>query len=208
MTKKKKKHNGLETWQKLALGALVIGTLGFVKVAYFSPVQEPVQQEPVQQEQPQKPEAAQQEDVPKAYVNVYFIGQNANKEEVYKVVKREYDSAKDETKLKYSIENLLKGPTAAEKAKGVYSEIPQGTRLISLEETPNKIVINLSGDFEQGGGTDGLYKRLYQLIKTANKNTVLDVYLYINGKQADVIGGEGIMLNQPLKSNSLDEQDQ
>lgn len=207
MTKKKKKNNGLETWQKVALGVLVIGTLGFVKVAYFSPVQEPVQQEQTQQEQPEKPEEVQQ-DVPKAYVNVYFIGQNANKEEVYKVVKREYDSTKGETKLKYSIENLLKGPSIAEQKKGIYSEIPQGTRLVSLEETPNKVVINLSGDFEQGGGTDGLYKRLYQLIKTANKNTVLDVYLYINGKQADVIGGEGIMLNQPLNSNSLDEQEQ
>lgn len=208
MTKKKKKNNnGVETWQKIALGALIIGTLGFVKVAYFSPVQESAQQEPVQQEQPQQPSDTEQ-DVPKSYVNVYFIGQNANKEEVYKVVKREYDSTKGETKLKYSIENLLKGPSAAEQAKGIYSEIPQGTRLLSLEETPNKIVVNLSGDFEQGGGTDGLYKRLYQLIKTANKNTVLNVYLYINGKQADVIGGEGIMLNQPLNSNSLDEQEQ
>lgn len=207
MTKKKKKNNGLETWQKIALGALIIGTLGFVKVAYFSPVQEPVQQEQPQQEQPEKPEETQQ-DVPKSYVNVYFIGQNANKEEVYKVVKREYDSTKGETKLKYSIENLLKGPSIAEQKKGIYSEIPQGTRLLSIEETPNKIVMNLSGDFEQGGGTDGLYKRLYQLIKTANKNTVLDVYLNINGKQADVIGGEGIMLNQPLNNKSLDEQEQ
>jgi spore germination protein GerM len=201
---KKKKNNGMENWQKAALALLVIGTLGFVKFAYFSPEKEPVQQEPTQQEQP-KPQEETSQDVPKSYVNVYFIGQNANKEEVYKVVKREYDSEKGETKLKYSIENLLKGPTALEQAKGVYSEIPQGTRLLSLEETPNKIIINLSGDFEQGGGTDGLYKRLYQLIKTANKNTVLDVYLYINGKQADVIGGEGIMLNQPLNSNSLDE---
>lgn len=207
MTKKKKKSKEMETWQKIALGALIIGTLGFVKVAYFSPVQESAQQEPAQQEQPQQPSDTEQ-DVPKSYVNVYFIGQNANKEEVYKVVKREYDSTKGETKLKYSIENLLRGPSAAEQAKGIYSEIPQGTRLLSLEETPNKIVVNLSGDFEQGGGTDGLYKRLYQLIKTANKNTVLNVYLYINGKQADVIGGEGIMLNQPLNSNSLDEQEQ
>lgn len=207
MTKKTKKNNGVETWQKVALGALIIGTLGFIKFAYFSPVQEPVQQEQPQQEQPEKPEEIQQ-DVPKSYVNVYFIGQNANKEEVYKVVKREYDSEKGETKLKYSIENLLKGPNIAEQKKGIYSEIPQGTRLLSIEETPNKIVINLSGDFEQGGGTDGLYKRLYQLIKTANKNTVLDVYLNINGKQADVIGGEGIMLNQPLNNKSLDEQEQ
>ena len=74
-----------------------------------------------------------------------------------------------------------------------------------MEETPNKVVINLSEDFEQGGGTDGLYKRLYQLIKTANKNTTLDVYLNINGKQVDVIGGEGIMINQPLNEKSLAE---
>lgn len=202
---KKKKNKGIENWQKVALVTLVIGTLGFIKFAYFSPVQEPVQQETAQ-EQPQQPQEEPVQDIPKAYVNVYFIGQNANKEEVYKVVKRPYDSTKGETKLKYSIENLLKGPSFAEQKKGIYSEIPQGTRLLSLEETPNKVVINLSGDFEQGGGTDGLYKRLYQLIKTANKNTVLDVYLYINGKQADVIGGEGIMLNQPLNGNSLDEQ--
>jgi spore germination protein GerM len=204
MTKKKKKSSGLETWQKVALGILVIGTLGFIKVAYFSPLSEPVQQEPAQQEEP-KPIEEPSQDVPKSYVNVYFIGQNANKEEVYKVVKRQYDSAKGETKLKYSIENLLKGPSAAEKAKGIYSEIPQGTKLLSLEETPTKITVNLSSDFEQGGGTDGLYKRLYQLIKTANKNTVLDVYLYINGQQVDVVGGEGIMLNQPLNNKSLDE---
>jgi len=201
---KKKKNNGITNWQKVALAALVIGTLGFVKIAYFSPNNEPVQQEPAVQEEP-KVQEEPSDDVPKSYINVYFIGQNANKDEVYKVVKREYDSAKGETKLKYSIENLLKGPTAVEKAKGIYSEIPQGTRLLSLEETPTKIIVNLSSDFEQGGGTDGLYKRLYQLIKTANKNTVLDVYLYINGKQVDVVGGEGIMLNQPLNSNSLDE---
>jgi len=205
MKKKKNKNNGLETWQKAALALLVIGTLGFVKVAFFPTSNEPVSQEPVQQEQPAQPKEEPYDDVPKSYVNVYFIGQNSNKDEVYKVVKREYDSEKGETKLKYSIESLLKGTTAVEKAKGVYSEIPQGTKLLSLEETPTKVIVNLSNDFEQGGGTDGLYKRIYQLIKTANKNTVLDVYLYIDGKQVDVIGGEGIMLNQPLNSNSLDE---
>lgn len=204
MTNKKKHKNGLETWQKVALAVLVIGTLGFVKIAFFTAPNEPVQQEPPQQEQTQQQEE-KSDDVPKSYISIYFIGQNANKEEVYKVVKREYDADKGETKLKDSIENLLKGPTDEEKAKGIYSEIPQGTKLLSLEETPTKIIVNLSGDFEQGGGTDGLYKRLYQLIKTANKNTVLDVYLYINGKKADVIGGEGIMLNQPLNSKSLDE---
>lgn len=191
--------------QKLGLILLIIVTLAFIKIAFFSNPQISVKEEQKTEEQPIQQKEETNMNIPKSYVSVYFIGQNKNKEEVYKIVKREYSAKTDGTKLRFSIENLLKGPNQEEKAKGIYSEIPQGTKLISLEETPNKIVINLSGDFEQGGGTDGLYKRLYQLIKTANKNTALDVYLYINGKQANVVGGEGIMLNQPLNSKSLDE---
>jgi len=201
----KKNKNGMTKWQKTSLIALIIGTVAFIKIAFFQSAEQPAE-EPTVTEQAKAPQTEEtNEDVPRAYVNVYFIGQNANKEEVYKVVKRTYNAEKDGTKLNFSIKNLLNGPSSKEKAKGIYSEIPQGTKLISLEETPNKIVINLSGDFEQGGGTDGLYKRLYQLIKTANKNTALDVYLNIEGKQANVVGGEGIMLNQPLNSKSLDE---
>lgn len=192
--------------QKIGLILLIAGTLAFIKFSFFSTPEKPVKEEPTttKEEVTQQKEEVR-EDVPKSYISVYFIGQNKNKEEVYKIIKREYSAKTDGTKLRFSIENLLKGPSEAEKAKGIYSEIPQGTKLISLEETPSKIVVNLSGDFEQGGGTDGLYKRLYQLIKTANKNTTLDVYLYINGKQANVVGGEGLMLNQPLNSRSLDE---
>ena len=58
--------------------------------------------------------------------------------------------------------------------------------------------------FENGGGTDSIYKRLYQLIKTAKRNTDKPVYLYIEGNKAEVIGGEGIMINQPLNEKSLE----
>lgn len=199
------KKSKITKWQKTALVLLILGTLAFIKIAFFPGAEQPAEEPTVTEPSQTTPSEESSEDIPRSYVSVYFIGQNSNNEEVYKVVKRAYDASKDGTKLNFSIKNLLQGPTAKEKSKGIYSEIPQGTKLISLEETPNKIVINLSGDFEQGGGTDGLYKRLYQLIKTSNKNTALDVYLNIDGKQANVVGGEGIMLNQPLKSNSLDE---
>lgn len=201
----KKKKETVNNWQKAGLALLVIGTLAFVKIAFFPSAEKPAPVEETKTEQPAPKVEEDEENVPKSYVNVYFVGQNDNKEEVYKIVKRVYHAQTDGTKLKYSIESLLKGPNKKEKVKGIYSEIPAGTKLISLEEKPDKIIINLSGDFEQGGGTDGLYKRLYQLIKTSNKNTTLDVYLYINGKQADVVGGEGIMINQPLNEKSLEE---
>lgn len=159
----------------------------------------PETQIPKEETQKTKPEP-----VEKVYVNVFFIGQNANKEEVYRAVNREYDKDIDGPKIKFAIQSLISGPTAYEKSKGVYSEIPAGTRVISINETADKIVINLNSAFENGGGTDSLYKRLYQLIKTAKRNTNKPVYLYIEGNKAEVIGGEGIMITQPLNENSLD----
>ncbi len=161
----------------------------------------PVSETQIPKEETQKPNP---EPVEKVYVNVFFIGQNANKEEVYRAVNREYDKDIDGPKIKFAIQSLISGPTAYEKSKGVYSEIPAGTRVISINETADKIVINLNSAFENGGGTDSLYKRLYQLIKTAKRNTNKPVYLYIEGNKAEVIGGEGIMITQPLNENSLD----
>ncbi len=159
-----------------------------------------VSERTTQEEEVEKPEVS----VQKEYVNVFFIGQNENKEEVYKAVKREYDPDIDGTKLNFAINSLIAGPKPNERAKGVYTEIPAGTNVISIKELPDKAIINLSYDFQTGGGTDSLYKRLYQLIKTARRNSNVPVYLYIEGQKADVIGGEGIMLNQPLNDRSLD----
>ena len=154
----------------------------------------------VPQEEEQKAEPKKE----KVYVNVFFIGQNANKEEVYKAVNREYDESIDGSKIKFAINALIMGPKSEEKAKGVYTEIPATTRVVSINETPAEVIINLNSAFEQGGGTESLYKRLYQLIKTAKRNTTKPVYLYIGGTKAEVIGGEGIMITQPLNDNSLE----
>ena len=45
------------------------------------------------------------------------------------------------------------------------------------------------------------YNDLWQYLLTVKK----PIYLYIDGKQAEVLGGEGIMITQPLSENSLDE---
>lgn len=163
------------------------------------------QTEPPVTSQPSDKSEEPEVEKPKDYVNVVFIGQNDSHEEVYKIVKREYDPDIDGSKIKYAINTLILGPKTGEKSKGIYSEIPSGTEVISVQEKPEKVIINLSSNFEYGGGTDSVYKRLYQLIKTARKNTEKPVYLYLNGKQADVIGGDGIMINQPLNENSIGE---
>lgn len=140
----------------------------------------------------------------KEYVNVYFIGKNKHGEEVYKAVKREYNSEIDGSKIKFAIESLVLGPNSTEKSLGVYTEIPAGSRVINITQQPDKIIVNLNSDYVAGGGADSLYKRLYQLIKTVKLNTTTPVYLYIEGEKAEVLGGEGIMLSQPLSNSSLE----
>lgn len=163
------------------------------------PVSEPEKTVPADDEKVQKPEPKE-----KVYVTVYFIGQDSSNSEVYKAVKREYDETIDGSKIKYAVKALVAGPTSFEKSKGVYSEIPSGTSVISVNEDASKVIVNLNAAFEGGGGTDSTYKRIYQLIKTVKRNTTKPVYLYIEGQKADVIGGEGIMITQPLNENSLD----
>lgn len=198
--------------QKMFLGTLaviMVAVCGFVALKFFyqgdnsatGPLL-PVQEQQTSPSDEQVEEKAKVKD--KVYVNVFFIGQNENKEEVYKAVKREYDKNVDGSKIKFALNALIAGPKSAEKSKGVYSEIPAGTRVISITEQSDRVIINLNSTFETGGGTDSIYKRLYQLIRTARQNTTKPVYLYINGQKAEVIGGEGIMINQPLNDKSLD----
>lgn len=138
------------------------------------------------------------------YINIYFIGKNEHNEEVYKAVKRVYNKDIDGSQIRFAVNSLIKGPKPEEKAKGVYTEVPPDAEVINITEMSDKVVVNLNSAYVTGGGTDSLYKRLYQLIKTVKLNSELPVYLFIDGQRADVVGGEGIMLSQPLSNSSLE----
>ena len=134
-------------------------------------------------------------------VKIFLLDESGN----IRSVNRECKEMSESSCFKYAIEQLISAPTRWERSKGFTSEIPQNTRVLSIRESSNSIMIDLSSDFESGGGAESTYTRVKQIIKTANANTTLPTYLYINGKQANVIGGEGIMIKQPLSERSFDE---
>jgi len=189
------------------IGLCMILVLGVVAFNVFMPKPEikpddveVSKRSTVEQELPSdKPEIKTKE-----YVNIYFIGKNEHNEEVYKAVKRQYSADVDGSKLKFSVYALINGPKPEEKQKGVYSEIPHSAQVINISEQHDRVIVNLNSSFVNGGGADSLYKRLYQLIKTVKLNSDLPVYLYIDGQKADVVGGEGIIINQPLSNSSLE----
>ena len=194
----------------IILGLIIIGLSIFIGIKFTGHLFENVNQEQPgvvtdlpdvndNNENNENPE----ENITKEYVPIVFIGKNANGEEVYKVVKREYDEDVDGEKLRFAITSLIMGPKQSEKQDGIYSEVPTSANVLHIYDKGNYIVIDLSSGFTYGGGTESIYKRLFQLIKTVIRNTDKPAYLYIDGKQADVIGGDGIMITQPLNENSI-----
>ena len=126
---------------------------------------------------------------------IYFLKLNSDGSSENYISKRELK----ELTLKNAINSLLKGPDAAERKAGVYTEIPDGTKLLSVINSDDKIIVNLNSEFQYGGGTESINNRMKQLVKTVvailpEKN----IYLYIEGKQVDVMGGDGVIITQPL----------
>ena len=197
--------NKNQKFMLIFIGFCMLVVVGLIAFNVFMPKPE-IQPEDIQvSERSVEEEVADQPEVKsKEYVNIYFIGKNEHNEEVYKAVKRVYNKDVDGSKLRFAVSSLISGPKPEERQHGVYTEVPSGSEVINITEQSNKVIINLNSAFVNGGGTDSLYKRLYQLIKTVHLNSKLPVYLYIDGQQADVVGGEGIMISQPLSNSSLD----
>ena len=105
---------------------------------------------------------------------------------------------------KPTIENtiafLLKGPTIPEAKRGIYSEIPANVDLISVKKDSKSITVNLTSNFGNGGGTQSVSNRVKQIartVKTFSPNT--SVYLHIDGKEVEYLGGDGVYIKQPIE---------
>lgn len=104
--------------------------------------------------------------------------------------------------LKTAFDRLLSGP----KDGSVSTTIPRGTTLRDLKVEKDGIHVNLSEDFTAGGGSTAMTGRVAQVIYTA---TSLDpsakVWIEVEGEPLEVLGGEGLELEQPLTRQSLGE---
>ena len=195
--------------QRLGLFILIAISVSYVYFSFFADKKFEIPEMNAKQEEPhsfnpfEKPVEVEQkkEDKQEKIVKIYILDQTGK----LRAVNRSCDTSLESSCFKYAIKELMSAPSKWEKSQGFTSEIPQGTKVLSVRESNNSIMIDLSSNFESGGGAESTYTRIEQIIKTANANTSLPTYLYINGKQANVIGGEGIMIKQPLNERSFDE---
>ncbi|MFK0733968.1 MAG: GerMN domain-containing protein [Gloeotrichia echinulata IR180] len=97
--------------------------------------------------------------------------------------------------LEKALQSLLAGPTEGTDS----TTIPKGTQLLGLKVDGDEVHVNLSEDFTSGGGSSSMLGRIGQVVYTATTlNPNAKVYIEVNGKQLDVLGGEGVELEQPL----------
>ncbi len=108
-----------------------------------------------------------------------------------------------EARLRSALETLLAGQPASSE---VGSTIPAGTALRSVAIESDGVHVDLSADFKSGGGSASMSGRLGQIVYTA---TTLDptakVWISIEGEPLEVLGGEGLIVDQPMTRQSFDE---
>ena len=92
-----------------------------------------------------------------------------------------------------AIESLLEGPQGIETEIGQVSEIPEGTELLDVVVADGTAAVDLSREFESGGGSLSMQLRAAQVVFTLTQfDTVDAVDFSIEGTPVEALGGEGV----------------
>jgi hypothetical protein len=95
---------------------------------------------------------------------------------------------------------VLAGPTGDEGGdRTMTSAIPDGTTLLGVTTRNGVATVDLSTQFDSGGGTASMQYRLAQVVYTLTQfASVTSVVFQIEGETVTVFGGEGIILDGPV----------
>lgn len=111
-------------------------------------------------------------------------------------------AAEPQAVLEAAFDGLLAGP----KDTSVNSTIPEGTKLRSVKIHNDGIHVNLSPEFTTGGGSDAMMGRVAQVLYTATSlQPNAKVWIDVEGKPLELLGGEGLVLDQPMTRQSFKE---
>jgi hypothetical protein len=98
-----------------------------------------------------------------------------------------------------AVRALLAGPSGTEAGHGRTTAIPSGTTLRSLAVRDKVATVDLSGRYDDGGGTLSMRARLAQVVYTVTRYPSIEkVRFQLDGKPVTSFGGEGIVLNRPV----------
>lgn len=79
------------------------------------------------------------------------------------------------------------------------SSIPDKTKILGVRQAGSIAVINLSEEFESGGGSASITLRVAEIVYTlTERQGIKSVQILINGEKVEALGGEGLIIDKPL----------
>lgn len=136
-------------------------------------------------------------------VRLYFIapgGGNEGRAEPFLVsVERELPATPQIAHA--TLRALIEGPSAADQAliDDVSSAVPGETLLLGVTIDDRVATVDLSSEFESGGGSFSMFSRLAQVVYTVTQFPTVDaVTFHLDGQPVTVFSGEGIVLDAPV----------
>jgi len=94
---------------------------------------------------------------------------------------------------------LLDGPTSQERGAGFTSAVPDDTRLLGIGIRDGVATVDLTSEYQSGGGALSMQTRLGQVVYTLTQfPTVKGVLFELDGQHVDVLGGEGVVVDEPV----------
>ncbi len=109
------------------------------------------------------------------------------------------------SELAYAAEELMAGPGKAERDDGIFTEIPAGTKIISVGRSEAEAVITFSDELENyGGGSARVQGLVAQIVYTFTSIPgIQKVKIMVGKKESVVLGGEGFVIDRPLSREDV-----
>jgi spore germination protein GerM len=133
----------------------------------------------------------------KEEVRIYFVKFNEKSEKMLLTpVTRKIGR---ELPLENTMRELIKGPNAAEKKKGLLTAVPSNLRINGIRLKGGTAEIDFNGAIEQGAGGSVLINRIDQIVYTATQfPQVKSIVIKINGRPRQTLGTDGLSIGGPL----------
>ncbi|MGV0024181.1 GerMN domain-containing protein [Phormidesmis priestleyi] len=169
-----------------------------------SPSSQPAPPPPAAIQQTQKPQPKVAPAPAQKTVEIYYLKDVGGELKLTAVPVKLKSDDRSEMTLTAAIETLL----TETPDQTLTSVIPPGTQLRSLKVKPDGIHIDLSQAFTTGGGSASMMGRVAQILYTATSaNPNAPVFLSVEGKPLETLGGEGLMLDQPMTRQGFEKEE-
>jgi germination protein M len=105
-----------------------------------------------------------------------------------------------------TLRELVDGPSAADETliDGIATSVPADTLVLGINIDDGLATVDLSREFESGGGSFSMFSRLAQVVYTATQFPTVDaVEFMLDGQPVTVFSGEGIEIDGPATRGDL-----